>query len=643
MPMRSTKKNRSGANGRTPSDGRGSSIQRKIMGFLAAYSAVLIASVLGFTVVHGFNVLRMRAQDRLDDKADLLGHGLDDGVGDTVADIEGLAARLERGLREGAMVWRGEAKDIVLEFLAVDPFAYGEISIANSQTREVIIVRPVLELGEIQPWVQHARGPQAIAEVLAQIDQAPEANDRGVTVSTQPDRDVISVMVPIPLRDEMFLVAQAHLSHLISKAMNRLGEEPSMDVLVTNQRGIVLAGRDVTRLRKHIGRNDPFLMDAWHASAQDEVHASSLNALALIRPVPEMPLTMVLIKNLSREHAAFGRQILVVLLFCAVLAGAAYAFARYVANRLSASVRHMTQVARKVAQGDFNARIALRRNDEIGVLIDTFNHMVEELRSSYDALHAVNRELAQKLEELKRTRQELSSKQRLALLGEAISKISHEIQNKIGSVSIWAQNLERLAPEDADVRLCVSEIKASIAEFTHMLSDFKRFYREPRLEVAAFTLGELGDKVRVQVATELRPKRLTLRWDLHDEHATVLGDQRQLLDVLVNLLMNAMYYSDEDGEIQVRSECCDGQLVISVCDRGPGVSADELSHLVQPFTSTKPTGSGLGLAIAHNVVTAHGGRLTCARRKSGGARFSIWLPLEGAAPPSEERDEYPSG
>src|SRR6185295_12552460 len=113
------------------------------------------------------------------------------------------------------------------------------------------------------------------------------------------------------------------------------------------------------------------------------------------------------------------------------------------------------------------------------------------------------------------------------------------------------------------------------------------------------------------------------------DHVMARADREKMRQVLVNLIENAidaLASSDGERRLGVTVGTVNGSATLRVTDSGPGVPADALPHLFEPFFSLKATGTGLGLAIAKRTVDAHGGRLTASRSIGGGMRFKIELP-----------------
>jgi signal transduction histidine kinase len=132
-------------------------------------------------------------------------------------------------------------------------------------------------------------------------------------------------------------------------------------------------------------------------------------------------------------------------------------------------------------------------------------------------------------------------------------------------------------------------------------------------------------------------KQIRIQFEPEADVPLLLLDEARFAQVVDNLVSNAVKYSRTGGRVMVRIACeprrAAEQVVLSVCDRGLGISPDELDGLFTPFgrTSTRPVGggtsTGLGLAIVHKIVTAHGGELRVESTPGAGSTFSVVLPV----------------
>lgn len=347
----------------------------------------------------------------------------------------------------------------------------------------------------------------------------------------------------------------------------------------------------------------------------------------------ELPsgLILYLRKDLNPEYITVHRTLIRLFLFVLALLAVVLIMVRMMAGRLAASLQEITRVTRRISKGDFSQTIKLQRRDELGELISAFNQMVERLDESYLALDQTNQALEKNLDELSRTRAELSQKQRLALIGETLSKISHEIQNKIGGVSIWVQNLKYYAQNDATIRMYTSEMEQALDSFMKMLSNFKRFYREPQLHLTRFNTTELVRDAICPFVNDAESRDILIKTEFKDR-LSIRADRDQLLDVLSNLLMNALYFSPDQSTISCcvcrQKEWCS----ITICDEGPGIPIGNTEQIFHPFYTTKTSGSGLGLAMAFAVIKAHKGNITVHNEHGRGACFCLYLPLKDHKP-----------
>jgi signal transduction histidine kinase len=122
---------------------------------------------------------------------------------------------------------------------------------------------------------------------------------------------------------------------------------------------------------------------------------------------------------------------------------------------------------------------------------------------------------------------------------------------------------------------------------------------------------------------------VAIRTELAAELPKIIADRVQLQQVFMNLMLNAIEaMKDSGGELTVKSQLQDGQLLFSVSDTGPGLPAGSVDQIFSAFFTTKPQGSGMGLAISRSIVESHGGRLWATANSGGGATFHFTLPIQ---------------
>ncbi|WP_296420221.1 ATP-binding protein [Pseudooctadecabacter sp.] len=244
---------------------------------------------------------------------------------------------------------------------------------------------------------------------------------------------------------------------------------------------------------------------------------------------------------------------------------------------------------------------------------------VVELREAQEALASMQTQLTSALRQ----------KERLAQLGGAVSKISHDLRNILTSAQLFTDRIE--SSEDPTVRRLAPKLVNSIARAVNLCESTLAFGRvdEPAPRLTRVDLAEIVDDVIAGERLAVGDHDLTFRDDIAPG-LNVRADGEQLYRVIGNLVRNArqaIVSSGSSGEICVHGTETDSAWMITVADTGPGLPKKAQEHLFEAFQGgTTRGGSGLGLAIAAELVRGHGGRLELEKTDQDGTRFCITLP-----------------
>lgn len=214
----------------------------------------------------------------------------------------------------------------------------------------------------------------------------------------------------------------------------------------------------------------------------------------------------------------------------------------------------------------------------------------------------------------------LAEKRELERLGQMSAVLAHEMRNPLAAIKGNLQLLvERFAerPKDRDKAARVLEEAVRLEGLTESLLAFVRSGAVERRPVAPAT-------VMGQAAEALMSTGLTI--DATEAPPSWSLDAARMERALANVLQNAVQASPAQGSVTARIATVDGSLLIEVRDHGPGVPAEALPHLFEPFVTTRLRGTGLGLAVARQVVEAHGGQISAANADGGGAVLRILVP-----------------
>ncbi len=284
-------------------------------------------------------------------------------------------------------------------------------------------------------------------------------------------------------------------------------------------------------------------------------------------------------------------------------------------NSIVKPIRDVSNIARKIAMGDFNSRIEIKKNDEIGELCDTINYMASELSEAEN------------------------------LKNDFISSVSHELRTPLTAIKGWGETAkmslgtdEALVKRGLDVVLSEADRLSGLVE---ELLDFSRM-ETGRLSVVSQPLNIselLGESVDMYIELA-RKQGIELIFTRPAEDITVLGDPNRLKQVFINIIDNAVKYTENGGQVLVDQTAEEGCVRITVKDTGVGIPAQDIDRVKEKFYKANKTvrGSGIGLAVADEIIKQHKGLLFIESTEGAGTTVTIVLPLYEPEPQKTEED-----
>jgi signal transduction histidine kinase len=604
------------------------SLKTKSILFLIAYTLILEGGVLAYFYYSSSRAIERQSEADVSRYCSLAIGSIERELSDSEMELTGLRSLLK--LAQIPDLAQPFALKPAEELALALPRKYAEIGVLDRKTQHMMAVRTTSEFTGIYSIIED-RPEQELARECLSVFQESTASSCMAGPMPGAHGHVIEIAMPLEVSGDRYLVARIYLDFLL-QTLREIPSQANISAFAADESGLMLFATDASLLGTYVQNSSPQLgfrpgEDPTAKGPMRFIPAKTVQWVRLQKPAVLVSIE----KDCSSEFRQLQIQVISLASFTGVIAIVALLGIRVLIARMAASLGRVTDVAQVVAGGDFSRRIDIApRRDEIGLLVSSFNTMTEKLARSYTALNEVNEQLRRKIRDLIRTRRRLSQKQRLALVGEAMSKTSHEIQNKIGGIGIWVQNLERCGFKDEVTSECIRELKSALASSQDMLLHFKQFYRQPPLQVVAIPAAELVDFSLARVASDIQSKGLKIVREGDGKKAQVRIDLSQMCDAVVNLLLNAIHFSPDHGTLTLGVHLNGRRVVFSFSDQGPGLN--ETDKLFQPFFTTRPMGSGLGLAIAKNIVAAHSGRLRGYNRAEGGACFEIHLPLEPDLP-----------
>ncbi len=287
-----------------------------------------------------------------------------------------------------------------------------------------------------------------------------------------------------------------------------------------------------------------------------------------------------------------------------------------VLRTISRPLQRITLAAVEVAKGGYGTEVDLRKsNDEIGLLADSFNEM--------------SRKMAADIDELQRLNEQLIRAEKLAAMGTLAAGVAHEVNNPLASISSLVQMMRAEAGHSDETRERLNLISAQIERINQVTKDMTNFARSrPAAKHDVDVNAIVSTAVRLANFDKVF-QTLDIEQKLADDLPPIFGDDDQLQQVFLNLLLNARDAMPDGGKLTITSLQNNGHVTVQIADSGAGIDTDEAKQIFDPFFTTKPAGkgTGLGLAVCYGIVTAHDGRIEVAPNKPCGSIFRVVLPV----------------
>ncbi len=233
--------------------------------------------------------------------------------------------------------------------------------------------------------------------------------------------------------------------------------------------------------------------------------------------------------------------------------------------------------------------------------------------------------------EERRVAEQLRQSEKLVALGELVAGVAHEVNNPLTGISAFAQLLqeERLTPDQLEA---AQMIKREADRAVSVIRDLLTFARKTGPRSVPIDMNSLIEQTMRLRTYGLRTAGIEMKQELAPGLPRVHGDDRQLQQVLLNLVVNAEHALANCPKriITLRTSAAAGRVIVEVSDTGQGMSVEVQKRIFEPFFTTKPEGSGtgLGLSVSFGIVQTHGGTLTVHSAPGTGATFRLTLPVD---------------
>ena len=237
------------------------------------------------------------------------------------------------------------------------------------------------------------------------------------------------------------------------------------------------------------------------------------------------------------------------------------------------------------------------------------------------------------LVEVKALEADVAHSERLSALGNLAATVAHEIRNPLNAISVGLQRLkmEFQPTEERDQYFHLTELMSGEARrLNSIVEQFLSLARPVEIKAEPLPLPEILKELAELEESAAKRSQVQIRVVAAPNLPPLKADPNHLTQVLLNLMLNGLQAMPEGGTLTLEAKTSNRNFIIAVTDTGPGIAAEHQRRIFEPYFTTKPKGTGLGLAISRRIIEAHGGTIRVSNQPSGGCRFEISLPLNGA-------------
>ncbi|RJR22014.1 MAG: HAMP domain-containing protein [Desulfobacteraceae bacterium] len=429
------------------------------------------------------------------------------------------------------------------------------------------------------------------------------------------------------------------LSAILSVSLGRTGE-----CYLVNREGMFLAHKEPHRiLTENIAQSESF-KNIFNARSNRITYIDyrGIEVIGSSSRVEGTDWALVVEQDRDEAFHAAGtltRYISLVIAFSVLAAlASAWLLSRYVAM----PIHKLSTAADELAAGRYDPNlINTKRRDEIGLLLKAFADMAEKLRHREKDLetkvHLREAELKETGVELQKTQQAAVRSQQLASMGQLAAGVAHEIRTPLTSLKLFLESVE----SDIEVSTEFEEdFHVAMKQIKRMEDTINRFLDFARPQEPLFSDVCVEDLIKdalLVVGPRARQQETVIALDIKPSLPTVRGDRKQLCEVLVNLMVNALEAMVLRGDLKITAcvqpfsngEKQSEHVRIDIKDTGPGIAQEQIPKLFDPFFTTKATGTGLGLSIVLSIIQLHGGEVLVSSGEYRGATFSVIIPSAG--------------
>ena len=355
-----------------------------------------------------------------------------------------------------------------------------------------------------------------------------------------------------------------------------------------------------------IGR--AYVVNNWYITAYEP-----------IRDVYDRIIGILYVGVLEQKYLDIKRQTIISFL-AITLAGALVSLimSYFIAHGISTPINKLVSASKEVAEGNLDAKVEIKSNDEIGELAESFNAMAMALK-----------ERDEKLKDF--TKRKILESERLALIGQLSANVAHELNNPLQGIVTYSHLLLEKMPNENSNRNSVQKIVTQANRCRDIIRGLLDFSRQRKPDKTLCDVNVVLNDCVSFLENQALFHNIKIINDFEASLPMAVIDPSQIERVFMNLIINAAEAMNGSGQLTSSTSFDSHENFIEVkfTDTGQGITKEDLARIFDPFFTTKEVGhgTGLGLAISYGIVKEHGGTISVESKVSKGTTFSVRLPV----------------
>jgi two-component system NtrC family sensor kinase len=257
------------------------------------------------------------------------------------------------------------------------------------------------------------------------------------------------------------------------------------------------------------------------------------------------------------------------------------------------------------------------------------HYLLTQSRRLYSRLDKSHRELKISHDELEQAQRQLIQSEKLASLGQLAAGVAHELNNPLGTITLFSSMLKKDLPEnerwEKDITLIIQEAERA----AKIVKDLLSFSRETKLKPGLVNINSIIEEAVSLLTERSLFRNIQVKQELKASIPTTFADPDLLKQVFFNIILNGAQAMEGSGVLTIRSQSLNGNstIEIQIEDTGKGIADNDRSRLFDPFFTTKEKGTGLGLALVYGIVSKHKGTIDVESELGKGTTFFINMPV----------------